>query len=357
MAVTNTDRGYAWGTQGDYQTPKPLGANSLRGIICTDNNALDYEPKTANDEEWSTQSDWLTDEWIEAHETKVSHTMPGFIEEIVRPIKLAMGGYAPFVPAGASAAKGHRITPQDPAVSRQLQAVSYGEKFGTPWSKYMPSALCEGFTLKGSELGVLTLDFTLQGSGRLIYPSGINWATHVQKPTNLHKLFNTQVGIVAADASNNGGNTDVDYGCKYRGFTLQYKNTFALEAGYQPGCSQYQESGKRSSGVVRSELIFVKREIMFDFEVDMKEDSGELDAVVKQKPLDLTLNINEELIEPLIPRSLKALMPRVKYSARKLGEGGGIKRFAISARPQWDVSVNKILTIEVVNEVASYATW
>lgn len=351
MGVTPTNRIYAWGTQTNYQTAKALAANALRKILVSDKNFMDVEPKTADDTEWSHGFNNATEQWLESHDTKVSHSMPGYIEEIVRPIKLAMGGYAVATPSGGVLSKEHTMTPQDFNVSRQLQAVSYFEKLGIH-DILFPSVLVDGFNLKGNDLGVLMLDFGLQGSGKIINPSGVTVATHVQTPTNLRKLFNTQIGLEVTD-----GVTPVTYGCKYRSFDLSYKNSFLGEAGYKPGCNQYQIANDPTSGLVRSELMFDKQESEFNFEVDMEANSGELDAVIKQKPLNIILTATEGIIEGVIARKLTATMPKVYYRARKLGEGNGVMRFQINAKVFTDVATGKSLEIKAVNEIATYASW
>lgn len=352
MGFTPTNRVYAWGTQNDYQTAKTLAANALRKIIVGDKNFMDVDPKVNDDAEWSHGFNNATEQWLDSFDGKVSHSMPGYIEEIFRAIKLAMGGYAVVTPAGGTVSKEHTATPQDPNVSRQLQAVSYLEKLGIH-DILFPSVLADGFSLKGNDLGVLMLDFGLQGSGKIINPSGVTVGTHVQTPTNLHKLFNTQVGLQVDD-----GVAPVTYGCKYRSFDLSYKNTFLSEAGYKPGCNQYQIDGDPTSGAVRSDLLFDKQESEFNFEVDMETGSGELDAVIKQKPMNIVLTATDgTIIEGAIKRMLTATMPKVYYRARKLGEGSGLMRFQISAKVFTDVATGKSLEVKVVNDVATYANW
>lgn len=351
MTATPNNRLYYWGTQTDYATQKTIAASAFRKMILGDKNFMDANPKTNDDTEWAHGFNNATEQWLESHDNKISHTMPGYVEEIARPIKLAMGGYAVTTPSGGTTSKKHVITPQNPDTSRQLQAVTYGEKIDVH-NVLFPSVIVDGFTLKGNDLGVLMLDFGLQGSGKIINPSGVTPATHVVTPTNLRKLFNTQIALTVND-----GTSDTVYGCKYRSFELNYKNNLLADAGYKPGCGNYQTANDPNSGVIRSGLIFDRQEIDFNFEVDMETDSGELDAVIKQKPMSITLSATGSIIEALIPRSLTAKMPKTYYKARKLGEGNGIMRFQISAKVFVDVTTGKFLDIEIVNDVATYATW
>jgi hypothetical protein len=218
----------------------------------------------------------------------------------------------------------------------------------------------QSYRLSGDAAGHLVMDFTLQPSGKVTYPSLVVPATHVQlpsaveiAPSGLHKLFNTQIALVVTD-----GVTPVTYGCKYRKFDLSYENTFFVEAGYKPGCGEFQVANDKTSGMVASEMLFDKQNINFSFEVDMEVDSGELDAVIKQKPMAITQTITDgTIIEGAIARSLINNMPKTYYKARKLGEGNGIWRMAIDAEVFYDSVTGKTLEMKAVNDVATYATW
>lgn len=355
MAETGTNRIYAFGTQTDYQTAKTLASNALRKMIVSDKNFIDVEPKVANDEDWSHGANNFTDQWLEAHDCKVSHSMPAFIEEIPRIFKLGMGTYAVSTPSGGITSKEHVFNLLDVATTRQLQAATYAEKLGAH-NVLMPSAIVDGFTLQGNDLGVLMLDFGLQGSGKITNPSGVNWTTHIAVPSALKKLYNTQIALGVTD-----GVTPVNYGCKYRNFKLSWKNNLLLDAGFKPGCDQYQTTGDKTSGAIRSECLIDKQMADFDFEVDLENDSGELEAVVKQKPMSITLTAAMTgaggLIEGSIYRTLNALMTKTYYNARKIGEGNGYQRFQINAKVATDPATSKSLEIKVVNDVATYATW
>jgi hypothetical protein len=358
--ITSTERQYAWGTQADYLTQKALAANALRKIIVQDSNFVDFAPEVRNDQGWAHGKNRPTEQWIEAIRAQsVSHSMVGWLEEIGRVAKLVMGGYAVTTPGGGTVSRSHKMTPQDPAVSRQLQAVTYWEKLGISDNLFR-GVLGQSFGLSGDAMGALQLDFALQPSGKVTYPSGVNPATHVVSPADvsvapsgLHKLYNTQIALVVDD-----GVTPVTYGCKYRKFALNYENTFFMEAGYKPGCGNFQTNGDKTSGAVMSELLFDQQNISFSFEVDMAEDSGELDAVMKQKPMEIVTTISDgTIIEAAIARSLEINIPKTYYTARKLGEGGGIWRMMIEANVFYDSVSNKTLEMTAVNDIATYATW
>jgi hypothetical protein len=360
MNYTSTERAYGWGTQTNYLTMKTLAANALKKLIVQDNNIVDIQPQVKNDLGWSHGKNRFTEQWLEAIMAQaVSHTMVGWIEEIARIKKLVMGGYAVATPSGGTSSKEHTITPQDPAVSRQLQAVSYWEKIGSNDNLFR-GVLGQSFNLSGDQLGALNIDFTLQPSGKVVYPSLVNPASHVQlpsavgiAPTGLHKVFNTQIALVITN-----GTTPKTYGCDYRKFNLSYENTWFMEAGYKPGCNNFQTDNDKTSGAVLSELLFDQQNIRFSFEADMGVGTEELDALIKQKPMGITQEISDgSIIEGSIARKITNSMPRVYYTARKLGEGNGVWRMAVDAEVAEDLTSGKSLETKIINDVATYATW
>src|SRR5689334_10525964 len=115
---TASSRGYAWGLQVDYLTAKAVAAAAFTRIICTDENTIDYQPAVNNGEGWSHGQNQATEQWLEAHDAQVQHTMPAFIDEIGRPLILNLGNYSVGVAPGGTLSKLHTFKPQDPSVSR-----------------------------------------------------------------------------------------------------------------------------------------------------------------------------------------------------------------------------------------------
>lgn len=345
---------FAWALQSDYKTQVALAADVLKQLITTDDNLIDYAPATVNDEEWSNGFNGATDEWIETHDDNVSHTMPGFAQELGKPLILNLGDYAVTTPTGATAAKRHLFKPQDPDVSQQGRAVTYAERMSSGYNVLMPRAVANGFSLKGNALGVLTMDFGLKGAGKLIVNSGTIWkgaGKHVVPVTGLHKLFNTQVGLVVTD-----GGTATTYGCRYKSFSIDYGMTLKEAAGYSPGCAEYQIDGDQTSGAIRSELEFDKQSLTFTFNVKMATGSPELLAVQQQKPLVIALTATGGIIEGLIRHQLIVSIPVAKYTASKPVRVDGQEQFQITGRGLFDYGTNQLFQVELITNVPSFAT-
>lgn len=352
--MSESDRGYAWSLQTDYQTQKTIAAGALKKMLCTDTNTIDYEAKTNNDESWSHGANQATEQWVESHDDRVQHTIPAHAQEIGKVFIINCGDYAINTPSGGVTAKEHIFKPTDPAVTRQDKAVTYAEKVPPGYNVLMPRAVGDGFTLKADGLGVMMLDFGLQGAGALNVSSPVTWSggtPTVVKPTGLHKLFNTQIGLIATDAG-----TPTTYGCRYRNLELAYKKTLKLEAGYKPGCQDFLVPGDPTSGVIRSACEFDKQMMDFRFGVDMANGSPELIAVQQQKPLDLLITATGGIIEGAIRHKLTCIVPVAYYKTSKPTYRNNIASFDISGSAFFDYVTNKLFELQLITNVASFAT-
>ena len=361
---TQTSRAYAWSLQNNYATAVTVGKDKFLEIIAEDTNLVDYTLNTATDEDWSTGQNTATDEWLLSHDASVQHTIPGISSELGRVFYLNLGNYSVAnISLGSPVvildkAKKHLYKPQDFRVSRQGKAVTYAEKVGLGYNVLMPSAVGNGFTLRGTGMGVLTCDFGLHGSGQFNTNASTIWSgsnSSIKKLSNLHKFYNNQVTLVADDAG-----TAITYGCRYRTFEITYEQTLLLEAGYQPGCQKFLVPGDTTSGAVRSALEFDRQNLNFAFDVFMAAGSKELELVQKLKPIKLVITADGGLIETKSNQSqnhqLKITIPVAKYRSSQPTESEGVMQFAISGSAFFDFTNNELFEIELINDVATYAS-
>lgn len=355
MSDTPTSRGYAWAKQTDYATVKAIGAGNYKQIIVTDQNFLDYEAQTQNDEDWAHGVNSLTDEWIEAHSCRVQHTMPLFAQQIGELFYINLGQYAVTTPGGGTTSKNHNFKPTDPNTTRQDKAVSYVEKAGAGWNILAPSMVGDGFTLKGDGVGVMMADFGLVGSGKVDFGSTATWfptsTPTVTRRTGQHKLFNTQVALITDD-----GVDTTAYECRYRSFEIAYKKTMLDEASMSPGCANFLTDGDQTTGLIRSSHEFDKQTLDFTFEVDMAVGSPEAAYVQSQAPLSIALTATGGIIEGSIHHAMNIAIPVGKYTTTKPVVSGGIMRFSISGKALFDFATSKLFSIDLVNDIATYAS-
>ncbi|MCW5959266.1 MAG: hypothetical protein KIS76_03835 [Pyrinomonadaceae bacterium] len=354
MSDTKTNRTYAWALQTDYATQKAIAAAAYKQLIVTDENTLEYQPRLNNNEDWSHGVNSPTEEWLEAHDVRVSHTIPGFAQELGKIFFLNMGDTV-TTPSGGTVSRKHTFVPTDPAVTRQDKAVSYVEKVGAGWHKLMPSGVSDGFVLKGEGSGILTCDLSLVGSGKVVNNPAVTYpptaTPTVTNLSNLYKFYNTQVGITP----NDGGSYTAPYACRYRSFEVAFKKTLLEEAGFKPGCANFLVPGNPNSGMIRSALEFDKQMLDFSFNVDMAAGTPEFEAVQDNRPINLTIAATGGIIEGAIPFELKVLISIAKYRTTKPVLVDGIWQFAIQGQAFFNTATNRLFQIELTNDVADYS--
>lgn len=351
---TATNRKYAWGLQADYQTAKSLSAGALKQMIVTDQNALQYGPVLGNNDGWSHGYNTETDEWIEAHDCRVSHEMPAFAQEIGKILFLSMADTV-TTPVGGTLSRLHTFVPTDPATTRQDRAVTYVEKLGTGWFKQADSMVTDGWTLSGNGTGLLMAGINLIGSGKIHNDPSVTFppasTPTVTNLTGLAKLFNTQVTLTPDD-----GDAYVDaYACRYRSFQIAFRKTMLDAASYQPGCQRYFTSGDSDSGIIRSVHEFDKQSLDFSFEVDLAA-GPELDCVIDQRPITLVVEATGGVIEGSINHKLTVTIHIAKYQTTAPVLVDGHWRLTISGKALFSVANNKLLTAELITNVTTYSS-
>jgi hypothetical protein len=356
MSDTKTNRNYGWGLQPNFLTQKTIAAGALKQLIVTDENTIEYEPTINNNEEWSHGFNSATDQWVEAHKSQVSHTMPGFSQELGRVCYINMADYGVATPGGGTVSRKHTFKPTDPTVTRQDPAVTYVERVGAGWHKLMPRAVGDGWTLKGDSTGVLTCDFNLLGAGLIVSNPSVTYpptaTPTVPALTGLHKLFNTQVTLTP----NDGGSYNTAYACRYRSFELAFKKSMLTEAGYKPGCADFFVANNPTTGIIMSAHEFDKQMLDFKFVVDLASSTPEFDAVIDQRSIALVLDITGGIIEGAIKHQLTVTINISKYTASKPVLVDNMWRFEISGKAFFDVANSNLFKIDLTNNIATYAS-
>lgn len=355
MSFTPKARGYGWALQTDYVTPKAIANGNFKQLIAADQNFLKYQPNTQDNEAWATQTNSPTDQWIESHDARVSHTVPGFSQELGK-IFYLNGQYSVATPGGGTLSRDHTFKPTDPSVTRQDKAVSYVEQAaGGGWNVLAPSMVSDGWSLKGDGLNVLMCDVNLVGSGVINTAPGTTWyptaTPTVTRLTSLHKLFNSQVGLVCTDSL--GATT---YACRYRSFQFDFKKTMLDAAGMSPGCALFLTSGDPTTGAIRGSHEFDTQQLDFTLTVDMASGSPELAAVQTQKLEAVVLTVTGGIIEGAIRHKMILTVPTAKYKTADAVVGDGIMQVQISGKALFDFTTGKLFDIVLTNDVTTYAT-
>lgn len=355
MSFTPAARGYGWGVQSDYLTKKAVANGAYKQMLAIDQNFLKYKPNVQDNEGWANQVNSATDEWIETHDARVSHTLPGHSQELGK-IFYLNSSYSVATPSGGTTSKAHTFIPTDPSVTRQDKAVTYVEQAaGGGWNVLAPSMVSDGWSLKGDGNSILTCDINLIGNGLIDTNPGTTWfpaaSPSVTRLTSLHKLFNSQVALVCVDT---GGTTT--YACRYRKFQFNFKKTMLDAASMSPGCANFLTSGDPTSGALRSSHEFDKQSLDFTLVVDMASGSPELAAVQQQKAEAITLTVTGGIIESAITHKLVLTVPVAKYQTADAAVGDGIMQVTITGKALFDFVTGKLFSIVLTNDVSTYAS-
>lgn len=355
MADTQTSRAYGIGLQTDYVTAKAVASGAFKRLICVDDNTFDYEPKVNDDEAYSHGQNQATEQWLEAHDGAIQHSMPGYIDQMGYILALNFGNYSVVTPAGGTASKEHTFKPQDPSVSRQGKAVTYVETTGPGWNILVPRCVGNGVSIKGDDLGHLMMDFGLQSAGKVDPASTATWTgatPSVSTPTDRAKFFNTQVALKITPS----GESQVVYGCRYRSFEVNYQQSLLLEAGFKPGCGEFLTPSDPTSGIIRSACEFDKQTADFSLQVDMAAGSPELVHLQQQKPIALLIEATGPLIEGAINKKLTIDIPVAYYRTTKPSQKNNIYTFTLSGKAFYDYATSKMMQIKLINTIATYAS-
>ena len=356
MSFTPAARGYGWALQTDYLTQKAVASGAFKQMLAIDQNFLKYKPNVQDNEGWANQVNSATDEWIETHDARISHTLPGHSQELGK-IFYLNGSYSVVTPSGGTISKAHTVIPTDPQVTRQDKAVTYVEQAaGGGWNVLAPSMVSDGWSLKGDGNSILTADINLIGNGLINTNPGMSWypsgSPSVTRLTSLHKLFNSQVGLVCTDSLT--GTTT--YACRYRKFQFNFKKTMLDAASMSPGCANFLIPGDPTSGALRSSHEFDKQSLDFTLVVDMAFGSPELAAVQKQAAEAIVLTVTGGLIEGSINHKLVLTVPFAKYQTADAAVGDGIMQVTITGKALFDFTTGRLFSIVLTNDVPSYAS-
>lgn len=355
MVDTQSSRGFGIGLQADYTTAKTVAAGAFKRLIASDDNMFDYQPRVADDEAYAHGQNQATEQWLEAHDGSIQHTIPAYIDQLGYLFALNLGSYAVATPSGGTASKKHTFKPQDLSVSRQGKAVTYVETAGPGWNILVPRCVANGFSLKGDGLGHLNMDFGLQSAGKIDPASTATWTgatPSVATPTDRAKFFNTQVALKVTPS----GESQVVYGCRYRSFEVNYQQTLLLDAGLKPGCADFNVSGDPTSGIIRSACEIDKQLCDFTLEVDMASGSPELGHLQSQKKIAIQIQAVGPEAESGVDKSLTIDIPVAYYSTTRPTQKNNIYTFTISGKAFFDYATSKMLQVELVNNIATYAS-
>lgn len=329
-------------------------------VQVTDKNFGKITPTSSNNEEDAHGIDWATEEYLETWNTEVQHDVAVSSERVGRLLLLLFGSVTTTQPAVSTdpTVFQHVFTPQNADTSRQLPAATIIEIVSGALNRLYQSLVMESFTMKGDGQKRVEASFDMTGSGKTKEGSAVTAAQGLalmDLPGTLHYFFNQQAVLTVADV---GGGSPVDYGATKRlnSWEWSWKNNLLGEEGYRPGSGDFLTAGDPTSGSIRSELLFGKREPAVSFVTRFLSQSDEYAALKARKPLDLKFVLTGKIISHAFAHSLTIQFPRAIYDTVELGQSNGIITAAVSSNPRYDRATSKIVTATLVNTVTSYTS-
>lgn len=360
--VHNNQRRYAISrvAQANYNTPTPPNGaapfNYVQLLLkdTPGQNFANYGVRTQNNQGYSTGSDFATEQWLTAHDVdRQGMDFDLASETIGRLLFYALGSVATQSPAPG--VYEHTFVPQEPnAATRQLPSFSYLEQIGAEHDVLYPSCVIDTLSLSGDGLNRIMGSAGFRGSGKRVSPSGIDFATQTGLAENLNYLYNTQTFINIVPETGNG--PGLVYECDYNNFSFAVRNGLNPDSGYRPGCGNYQIGDDKTSGIVRSEMLFGQREIDFSFTVRLNQSSKEFQYLQTQRILTGSISLTGATISGAHKHSLNIWFDRVAVETAVIGaETDNIVTLQVSLNPLVNPAVpSRAVQVRVKNTVASY---
>lgn len=344
--------------QPDYRTATAAAANAFNEICVSDQNLAQYSVKTQDNQGYSTQNDFPTDQWTLSHDVACPFELDLASDPIGRILYCAFGSITTTQPASGTdpLVYQHYYVPQDPNVSRQLPALSFLEQVGGAINILYPSNIVEQLKMEGAGVNRIKGSFSLRGSGKRITPSGVTWATHVNQVSGWKYFFNSACDLTVADASTLSNAVDYSTTQRMETWSFEYQNQPIGEDANRPGSTDFQTAGDVTSGAIRSECLFGVRTIVPNFVVRADAASDEFSALQAQKPLDWKVILTGPTISHAYKHQLTIHGQLVQYATVQYGQQNGIVTVSVQPKLLWDTSTSKIVEITLINTVSSYTT-
>lgn len=341
-----------------YGTATAAGANALKELLLSDQNLAQKTVQTADNQGYSTQNDFATEQWLLRHDVARPFEFDLASEPAGRILRGALGSITTSQPASGTdpLVYRHLFVPQDPNTSRQLPAYSVLEQVGSALNVLYPSCVFEGLSFRGEGVNRIKASFSVRGSGKRTKPSGFTWATHVSEVSGHKYFYNSVCEVKVADAGTLSNEVNYSSTKRIESFSFDYQNQLLADDGYRPGATDFQTSGDPLSGAVRSECLFGTRTIQAGFVARLDSASDEFAALEAQTQLDFKVILTGPTISNSYTHKLTIAVALSAYEAVELGNANGIVTVAVRPKPLWDNSTDKIIEITLDNTTSSYAT-
>lgn len=399
-------------------TPVTTNPLAFVELLAKDQNLVKFTPNTKDNDGFSTGSDFPTEVYLTTWDTEADKEAQLEVDMVGRWLYAAFGAVTTTQPdaGGNPNVYRHTFTPMPAFTGRQLPAYSLVQQIASnpTIDAVFPSMVMQKLTLKGDGVDRLDMAANWRGSGKRLNPSNINFgggSNHVLVPTRNY-LYNSQAVLKVGDYSTVANQVNYSTGCRFRSWEVGIDNALLTDDGYCPGAPLYQYSGVgtawaataavslnayvyagdllyqvtvagttgstapshtsgavangtatlkfvasiASSGQVRGECLFGKRNYTMQFVVRLDTATDEYAAIQQQKKLDIIIQATGGVISGSYNYDLKMHVGLAQYQAVEVGNQNGIVTLQITPRILFDSVNNTVMDVVLTNSTSSYTS-
>jgi hypothetical protein len=337
--------------QTDYATATSVASGAyFKQILAKDKQIAQAAPTIADNKDYATGQSQPTEQWIVAHEAQKQFDYDLCFEEIGRALLLAFGKVVTTQPdlSGNPTVYQHVFSPMDFTVSRQLPATTIVETLGSAIDRKLPSMVCAQLGFKGEGSQRLQVSEQLQGSGKLILPSGLTGVDIA----GCHYAYESQCTLKTDDGSTVTNMATAPQ--RVNSWAVDIINQILADDGYRPGAAVFQTTGNPDTGEVRSEALLGDQSFNFNFNVRLLSNDGFLPYLLSQQSLIISNDIVGALISGTYNNKLSIKAFKAPFKAANLADRNGLVALDIQSNVLWDPTNSKNMEVTLINTVASY---
>jgi hypothetical protein len=337
--------------QADYNTITATGvAANFKQVLAKDRNLAQAAPTIADNKDYATGQPQPTEQWIVAHDATRQFEYDLCFEEIGRALLLAFGKVVTTQPdaPGNPLVYQHVFSPMDVSVTRQLPATTIVEQLGSAVNRKFPSMVSASLGFRGEGSQRLQVSESLQGSGKLIAPSGLAGVdiTGCHYGHQSQCTLKTDDGAVVTNAA--------DAPQRLNSWAWGIINQILNDDGYRPGAAAFQTTGDPDSGEVRTEALLGDQSFDFNFNLRLLSNDGFLAYLLAQTSLIITNDIVGPLISGIYNNKLSIKAYKAPFRAANVAERNGLVSLDLQPNVLYDPVAAKNVEVTLINTVPSY---
>lgn len=340
--------------QVDYLTPPTAAVNAYVREQLKQRALSKITPTEKDNAEYANGNGFADESWIEDWKSGFSYNVDLASQNVGRYLLAAMGKVTTSQPAAGTDPNvyKHVFTFLPFLTTSQLpsyQAIEQLLASANGINRRSPSLCAKSFKIASSGKAKLDGAIAWEGSGERVSPSGVTWATHVNElQGTLNYFFAKQNEMVISDLD--GTSNLVNVKCELKSSNFSIENSFA-EDDY--GCPRFVNDDP-AKGALRSHYLTTNQKFMMDWRMKMRNDSPEHVALVNQTPFRLVQKWIGATISNTYKHELKITSYMAKYSAVDDGFEDGMVIVDVKPNLLYNVSLSKIVEVELINNVPSY---